>query len=64
MRFGLKCFAAKLSEQLKQRTQSILDQRIQNLISLIFDIEIMKESLLEMEVDIKKVHDCFSISLE
>eukprot|EP01128_Nolandella_sp_AFSM9_P004824 TRINITY_DN2246_c0_g1_i2.p1 TRINITY_DN2246_c0_g1~~TRINITY_DN2246_c0_g1_i2.p1 ORF type:complete len:909 (+),score=271.63 TRINITY_DN2246_c0_g1_i2:126-2852(+) len=36
-------------------TKSKLDKRVQDLVSLIFDIEVMEESLKEMEIDLDKM---------
>eukprot|EP01098_Paradermamoeba_levis_P003195 TRINITY_DN1486_c0_g1_i2.p1 TRINITY_DN1486_c0_g1~~TRINITY_DN1486_c0_g1_i2.p1 ORF type:complete len:482 (-),score=187.38 TRINITY_DN1486_c0_g1_i2:17-1405(-) len=36
-------------------SKSKLDGRVQDLISLIFDIQLMEESLMEMEIDLKKM---------
>jgi hypothetical protein len=36
-------------------TGSKLDPRVQTLLSLIFDIELMKHTLLELEIDVKKM---------
>jgi len=38
-----------------ENSNSVLDERVQNLIKLIFNIESMKQSLIEMELDLKKM---------